>query len=106
MTPAKYQWQCQAGWGSSWTDYDQAENELLEAAWTRQLWTAEELVITMPGWTQHVVYLGTRLQQINFETGRARTIRRIQVIEEGRPGGWISRIRTESDEESASSEAF
>ena len=103
MTPAKHQWQCQAGWGSSWTDYEQAENKLLEAAWTRQMWTTEELVVTMPGWPQHVVYLGTRLQQVNFETGRARTIRRIQVIEEGIPGGWMSRM---PDEESTTSEDF
>jgi hypothetical protein len=104
---ARFQWQCQAGWGNSWTDYDQGENQLLEAAWRRQLWMEEEVVITMPGWGQHVIYLGSRLQQINFVTGRSRALRRIQIIEQGLRGGWTSNLRSETEEEdSPTSEAL
>lgn len=100
--PAKIQWQCQVGrGGSSWVDYGPEENQALEAAWRRQCWTVEELVITLPGWTSQVFYLGSRFQQINFETGRMRTMRRVQVMEEGRPGGWTTSLRSETEDESS-----
>jgi hypothetical protein len=102
---ARFQWQCKVGWGNSWTDYEEAENMVLETAWTRQLWSEEELAITLIGWPDHVIYLGVRLQQANFTTGKTRTIRRVQIIEQGQPGGWCPRILTESGEEgSATSE--
>jgi hypothetical protein len=67
-------------------------------------------LLGLPGWQQHIFFLGNRLQQVNTRTGRARTMRRIIVIEEGRAGGWASRPAPEVPEgevtDGEESEAF
>ena len=100
--PATFQWQCQVGAANCWTDYEEPENTLLEASWTRQLWTAEALEITMPGWAQHTFHLGTTLQQHNFVTGKIRAMRRIQILEQGQPAASV--LPRETDEWSSSQE--
>ena len=89
MDNPKFGWQVQAGWGSSRTDYGEEETQLLEAAWTRQMWSTAEIAITLhglPGWEDHVFYLGDRLQQVNMVTGTSRTMRRLVVVQQGLPG--------------------
>ena len=95
------QWQCQASHDHSWTDYPTPESDLLEVARLRQTTVAQELAVNIPGWPQHVVYLGVRLQQVNFVTGHARTIRRVLVLVQGRPGGWASRLPLDGEEPSS-----
>jgi hypothetical protein len=107
-TTPRFTWQVQASdYDVSWTDLGPIETALLEAAWTRQLWSTSEISIVMtglPGWRNHVFYLGSRLHQINTITGRARMMRRILVIEEGRAGGWA--MQPEQQDPSSGSEGF
>ena len=76
-------------------DYEDHENTYLEEQWNRQPLTSQTLQVTLPGWPLHVIHLGTRLQQVNLATGRARCIRRVQILAQGNPGGWLYRIPDE-----------
>jgi hypothetical protein len=107
----RFGWQCQANdRDGSWTDYSPQDAFLLEGAWEEQQGIAHEISITLSTWEGYVFYLGNRLQQYNPATGRSRAMRRIAILEQGRPGGWDRpRMRTSPEGEnegSQDSEAF
>ena len=86
---SRYTWQVQAGRDASWTDYGEEETRRLEAGWAIQSTSANEVAVVftgIPGWGNYVFSLGDRFQQVNTTTGTSRSMRRLMIIQQGRPG--------------------
>jgi hypothetical protein len=86
----RYHWQRASDQEGGWIDYspeDAAAFELVLLAQQSDPYVMAVSLVTWPGYT---FVFGSSFQQLNHRTGRLRAMRRIAILEEGRPAATMA----------------
>jgi hypothetical protein len=102
----RYHWQRASDQEGGWIDYSPEDAAAFELVLLAQQSDPYVMAVSLVTWPGYSFFFGSLFQQLNHSTGRITAMRRIAILEQGRPAatmaalGYEEAALTVSDEES------